>query len=55
MKHHIYIYIYMEENYGNKFDSTKKIEKQRIPNVMNLLWSESQRWNVSVLTLTLPS
>ena len=27
----------MEVNYGNKFNSMKKIEKQSIPNVINLL------------------
>ena len=26
-----------EVNYGNKYDSMKNIEKQRIPNAMNLL------------------
>ena len=33
----------MEIDYGNRSNSMKKIEKQAIPNVMNLFMSENQR------------
>ena len=34
---YISIYVCLEIDYGNKFNSMKKIEKRSIPNVMNLL------------------
>ena len=33
---YIYIYKYMDVNNGNRYDSMKKIEKQSIPELMNL-------------------
>ena len=36
----------LKVNYVNKSDNMKKIEKQSIPNMMNLLWRLSQHWNV---------